>query len=88
MSEEIIALLIVSLLACIASFGFGYFFCKSRGAGLAGNTELCSDIQTGVADSQKRVGDIIDTASDIEAIFDKYNKRTEQDSKPEQLAEN
>lgn len=74
MSEEIIAILLIAVLACAASFGFGYFLCRSRGKGLGSNTELCADIQDGIDENKDRVGKLADATADIEAIINKYAK--------------
>lgn len=76
MSETSITYLILSLLACIASFCFGFFFCKSRGARLDSNSKLCDNLEAGITDSQDRIGDIIEAGNDIEAILRKYSTTT------------
>lgn len=73
MSETSITYLILSAVACIASFFAGYFFCKSRGARLDSNSKLCDNLEAGITDSQDRIGDIIEAGNDIEAILRKYS---------------
>ena len=73
MSETTITYLILSAIACIASFLAGYFLCKSRGARLDSNSKLCDNLEAGITDSQDRIGDIIEAGNDIEAILRKYS---------------
>ena len=74
MSEETIIILLITVIACAASFGFGYFLCRSRGKGLGNNTELCENIESGINENKDRVGKLADATSNVEAILDKYNK--------------
>jgi hypothetical protein len=83
LSETVIAYLVISLVACVASFFFGYFFCKSRGKGLAGNSDLCDRLTDTIKDSSERadsiegkLGNVIETGRDIEEILRKYSAAT------------
>lgn len=83
MSETSITYLVLSLLACIASFFFGYFFCKSRGTGLAGNTDICNKLTNSIEGSSERVegvenklGGILEAGNNIEEILRKYSTTT------------
>lgn len=83
MSETSITYLVLSLLACIASFCFGYFFCKSRGARLAGNTDICDQLADSIkgsteriTDSEAKLGGLIEAGNNIEEILRKYSTTT------------
>lgn len=80
LSETNITYLILSAVACIASFFAGYFLCKSRGKGLADNTGVCDKLTDTIEGSKERtdqledrLGGIIEAGNDIEAILRKYS---------------
>lgn len=83
LSETNITYLILSAVACIASFLAGYFLCKSRGKGLADNTGVCDKLTDTIEGSKERtdniegkLGDVIEAGNDIEAILRKYSTAT------------
>ena len=88
--ETTIGYIVISLIACVASFLAGYFLCKSRNTGLADNTGVCDKLSDSIEGSSERVdkleerlGDLIESGSDIEAIFNKYAESTPEDKKLE-----
>ena len=94
LSETVIAYLVISLVACVASFFFGYFFCKSRGKGLADNSGICDKLTDTIEGSKERtdniegkLGDVIETGRDIEEIFRKYSTATTEGKDLEQGAD-
>ena len=94
------ALLIVITLGYIACFLAGLFFAKYKysAGGLAENTAILSDLTDRIKDTEQRVGeaselagaikdriDDLDAASgDIEDIFLKYARESEERAKQEQ----
>ena len=88
--ETTIGYIVISLIACVASFLAGYFLCKSRNTGLADNTGVCDKLSDSIEGSKdtardiaNRLGDLIESGSDIEAIFNKYAESTPEDKKLE-----
>lgn len=88
--ETTIGYIVISLIACVASFFCGYFLCKSRNTGLADNTGVCDKLSDSIEGSSERVdkleerlGDLIESGSDIEAIFNKYAESTPEDKELE-----
>ena len=83
MSEESITYLLLSLLACVASFCFGYFLCKYRETRLANNPGVCDKLTDTIEGSKERtdqledrLGGIIEAGNDIEEILRKYSDST------------
>lgn len=88
--ETTIGYIIISLIACVTSFLAGYFLCKSRNTGLADNTGVCDKLSDSIEGSSERVdkledrlGDLIESGSDIEAIFNKYAESNPEDKELE-----
>lgn len=80
LSETNITYLILSAVTCVASFFAGYFLCKSRGKGLASNSDLHNNLTNTIEGSKERtdqledrLGGIIEAGNDIEAILRKYS---------------
>ena len=91
MDEKSILIIIFGLLGYIASFLFGYFLCKSRGKGLASDTELCPDVAGDIEKNADRAGDLADgldevisAGDDVTDIFKRYAFETEARAKLEQ----
>ena len=92
------ALLIVIALGYIACFLAGYWLCKSRYSGLGKDSAVLSDLAEGIEGTEQRVGesaelageikdridDLVESGGDIEDIFLKYAKQSEENAKLEQ----
>ena len=59
------AILIIVALGYAASFGAGYWLCKSRYSGLGKNTELCPDVSGDLEKDADRAGDLADELDEI-----------------------
>ena len=91
MNETSILILVFGLLGYIASFLFGYFLCKSRGKGLASDTELRPDVSGNLKEDADRIGDLADgldeviaAGDDVTDIFKRYAFEAEERAKLEQ----
>jgi len=91
MNEKDIIILILAGLGYICSFGFGYFLCKSRKAGLADNTGVCDQLSDSIKGSSDtageladRLGKVIESGGDLEDIFLKYARESEEAAEMEQ----
>lgn len=83
MNEKAVFDFVLLLLGYLFAFGCGYFFHKSRGKGLADNPGVCDNLTDTIEGSKdtagdvaNRLGDLIESGSDIEAIFNKYAEST------------
>lgn len=91
MDEKSAILIIAVVLGYILSFLLGYFVCKSRGKGLAGDTGVCDQLSDSIEGSSERadriedrIESVIESGSDIEDIFLKYARESEENAKLEQ----
>jgi hypothetical protein len=90
MNEKAVFDFVLLLLGYLFAFGCGYFLCKSRDTGLADNTGVCDKLSDSIEGSKDtagdvadRLGDLIESGSDIEAIFNKYRESAPEDKKLE-----
>ena len=91
MDEKDIILIIVVAVGYILSFFLGYFVHKSRNSGLADNTGVCDQLSDTIKGSSERadgiedrIESVIESGSDIEDIFIKYARESEENAKLEQ----